>query len=42
MRIFLFIAAAICGYLVAGINPAIALSKAIYKKEFLLRSKKEK
>ncbi len=33
MKIFLFIAAAICGYVVAGINPAIALSKAIYKKD---------
>ncbi len=33
MKIFLFIAAAVCGYLVAGLNPAIALSKAIYKKD---------
>ena len=33
MKIFLFIAAAICGYVIAGMNPAIALSKAIYKKD---------
>lgn len=33
MKVFLFIAAAVCGYLVAGMNPAIALSKAIYKKD---------
>ena len=33
MKIFLFIAAALCGYVVAGMNPAIALSKAIYKKD---------
>lgn len=33
MKIFLFVMAAICGYFVAGINPAIALSKAIYKKD---------
>ena len=33
MKIFLFILAAICGYIVAGFNPAIALSKAIYKKD---------
>jgi len=33
MKIFLFIAAAVCGYAVAGINPAIALSKAIYKQD---------
>ena len=33
MRIFLYILAAICGYVIAGMNPAIALSKAIYKKD---------
>jgi glycerol-3-phosphate acyltransferase PlsY len=31
LDIFLFIAAAIAGYLVCGINPAIVLSKLIYK-----------
>ena len=30
---FLYIAAAITAYLVAGWNPAITLSKAIYKKD---------
>lgn len=30
MTAFLFIAAALCGYLVGGFNPAIALSRAIY------------
>ena len=33
MKILLFIAAAVCGYAVAGMNPAIALSKAIYKQD---------
>ena len=33
MKVFLFIAAAICGYVVAGMNPAIAISKAVYKKD---------
>lgn len=33
MKVFLYVAAAICGYVVAGMNPAIALSKAIYKKD---------
>ncbi|MBQ8408236.1 MAG: glycerol-3-phosphate acyltransferase [Clostridia bacterium] len=33
MKIFLFVAAAICGYFVAGMNPAIAISKAVYKKD---------
>ena len=33
MKSFLFIAAAVCGYVVAGMNPAIALSKAIYKQD---------
>lgn len=33
MKVILWIAAAVCGYVVAGMNPAIALSKAIYKKD---------
>lgn len=33
MRVFLYIMAALSGYVVAGMNPAIALSKAIYKKD---------
>ena len=33
MKIFLYIMAAICGYVIAGMNPAISLSKAIYKKD---------
>lgn len=33
MDIFLFIAAAICGYLVCGVNPAIVISKLVYKKD---------
>lgn len=33
MKILLYILAAICGYVIAGMNPAIALSKAIYKKD---------
>ena len=33
MKILLYILAAVCGYLIAGMNPAIALSKAIYKKD---------
>lgn len=33
MKIFLFIMAALCGYTVAGLNPAISLSKLIYKKD---------
>lgn len=33
MEIFLFTAAAVAGYLIAGFNPAIALSKAIYRKD---------
>lgn len=33
MDILLFIGAAVCGYLVCGINPAIVLSKLIYKKD---------
>ena len=33
MKILLYILAAICGYLIAGLNPAITLSKVIYKKD---------
>ena len=33
MDILLFIAAAVCGYLVCGINPAILISKLVYKKD---------
>ncbi len=33
MKVILFILAAVCGYVIAGMNPAIALSKAIYKKD---------
>ena len=33
MTIFLYILAAICGYTIAGMNPAIAISKAIYHKD---------
>lgn len=33
MIVFLYIAAAICGYFVAGFNPAIAMSRAIYHKD---------
>lgn len=33
MKVFLFVLAALCGYTVAGFNPAIAMSKAIYKKD---------
>lgn len=33
MKVLLFIAAAVCGYLVAGMNPAIMISKAVYKKD---------
>ena len=33
MKVILYILAAVCGYLVAGLNPAIFLSKAIYKKD---------
>ena len=33
MTVLLYILAAVCGYIVAGMNPAIALSKAIYKKD---------
>ena len=33
MKVILYILAAICGYMIAGLNPAIALSKAIYKKD---------
>ena len=33
MKILLYILAAVCGYVIAGMNPAIAVSKAIYKKD---------
>ena len=33
MKVFLYIMAALCGYVVAGMNPAIAISKAIYHKD---------
>lgn len=33
MKILLYIFAAICGYVVAGINPAIVISKAVYHKD---------
>lgn len=33
MKTLLYIAAAVCAYLVAGINPAIELSKRIYHKD---------
>jgi len=33
MKILLYVLAALCGYAVAGVNPAIVLSKAIYKKD---------
>lgn len=33
MKIFLYILAAVCGYVVAGMNPAISISKSVYKKD---------
>ena len=33
MTVLIYILAAVCGYLVAGLNPAIAMSKAIYHKD---------
>ena len=33
MKVFLFITAALCGYIVAGMNPSIAISKSVYKKD---------
>lgn len=33
MTIFLYILAAICGYIIAGMNPAISISKTIYHKD---------
>ena len=33
MKILLYILAAVCGYFVAGMNPAIAISKAVYHKD---------
>ena len=33
MKILLYILAAICGYVIAGMNPAIAISKTVYHKD---------
>lgn len=33
MKVFLYVAAAICGYFVAGVNPSILISKAVYNKD---------
>ena len=33
MKVILYILAAVCGYFIAGMNPAIVLSKAIYHKD---------
>ena len=33
MKVFLYIIAALCGYVVAGMNPAIAISKSVYHKD---------
>ena len=33
MKILLYILAAVCGYVIAGMNPAIAISKAVYHKD---------
>jgi len=33
MKILLYILAAVCGYVIAGMNPAIAISKSVYKKD---------
>ena len=33
MKVILYILAAVCGYFIAGMNPAIVLSKAIYNKD---------
>ena len=33
MTVLLYILAAVCGYLIAGLNPAIAMSKAIYHQD---------
>lgn len=33
LKVILYASAAICAYLVAGLNPAIILSKAVYKKD---------
>ena len=33
MTVLLYILAALCGYLIAGLNPAIAMSKAIYHQD---------
>ena len=33
MKVILYILAAVCGYFVAGMNPAIAISRAVYHKD---------
>ena len=33
MKVILYILAAVCGYVIAGMNPAIAISKAVYHKD---------
>ena len=33
MKILLYILAAVCGYVIAGMNPAIAISKTVYHKD---------
>ena len=33
MKIFLYVSAAFCGYIIAGMNPSIALSKSLYGKD---------
>ena len=33
MKILLYVLAAVCGYVIAGMNPAIAISKAVYHKD---------
>ena len=33
MKVFLYIVAALCGYVIAGMNPAIAISKSVYHKD---------
>ena len=33
MKVFLYVLAAVCGYFIAGMNPAIAISKAVYHKD---------
>ena len=33
MKVILYILAAVCGYVIAGMNPAIAISKTVYQKD---------